>query len=70
MHPHDDSAPLTSDQRLREVAAILAAGILRLHARATPPPDPVQVSAPKDPPESGHVSLEVQEETVLSVHTG
>jgi hypothetical protein len=34
MRPHDDPATMTADERLREVAGILAAGILRLHSRA------------------------------------
>jgi hypothetical protein len=51
-----------SDERLREIAAILAAGILRLHARAAlPTPE-----KPETPPQN---CLEVRAETVLSVHT-
>lgn len=34
MRPIDDPTPLTPDQRREEVASILAAGVLRLHARA------------------------------------
>ncbi len=37
MRPIDDSSFLTPDERLSEVAGILAAGILRLRARAAPP---------------------------------
>ena len=35
MRPFDDPSSLTPDERLSEVARILAAGVLRLHARAT-----------------------------------
>jgi hypothetical protein len=34
MRPIDDPTLLTPDQRLREVANIMATGVLRLHARA------------------------------------
>jgi hypothetical protein len=34
MRPVDDPSFLTPDERLSEVASILAAGVLRLHARA------------------------------------
>jgi hypothetical protein len=70
MRPHDDPATMTADERLREVAAILAAGILRLRSRAALPTDPGQVFGPKNLPESGQDCLEVCGETVLSVHRG
>lgn len=69
MRPHDDPAAMTADERLREVAAILAAGILRLRSRAALP-DLGKHSGPKNPPESGQDCLEVSGETVLSVHRG
>lgn len=69
MRPHDDPAAMTADERLREVARILAAGILRLRSRAALP-DPGKHSGPKNPLESGPGCLEVPAETVLSVHTG
>ena len=57
--------PMTANA-LVEVAAILAAGILRLHARSA-----LQAGAlPQVPPDSSPPSLEVSPETVLSVHTG
>lgn len=61
-----ESARLTPDERLREVASILAAGVLRLRQRAALPTDDFQ----KKP--SGLVAdgLEVRDGTVLSVHTG
>jgi hypothetical protein len=70
MRPHDDPAVMTADERLREVARILAAGILRLRSRAALPANPAQHSGPKNPPESGQGCLELPGETVLSVHTG
>ena len=54
-----DSSPvknemLTPEQQLREVARILAAGVLRLRARvALPPP------VPEKPPETAPNGLEV-----------
>ena len=56
--------------RLREVARILAAGVLRLHARVALPADTGEVSSPKNPAKSSEDCLEVPRETVLSVHTG
>lgn len=70
MRPHDDPAAMTADERLREVARILAAGILRLRSRAALPDDPAQHSGPKNPLDSGPGCLELPDETVLSVYTG
>lgn len=70
MRPHDDPATMTADERLREVAAILAAGILRLRSRAALPADPGKHSGLKNSPESRQDGLEVSAETVLSVHRG
>jgi hypothetical protein len=61
---------LTPDSRLREVAAILAAGLLRLSARAALAADLGEHSALGNPPESGPTCLEVPHETVLSVPAG
>jgi hypothetical protein len=56
----------TTANALVEVAAILSAGILRLHARSALRADtPPQLS-----PDSTPTCLEVPAETVLSVHTG
>jgi hypothetical protein len=70
MRPIDDPTFLTPDERLAEVASILAAGILRLHARAAMPDDAEPRLAPENPAESGSSGLEVPGETVLSVHNG
>ena len=64
MNQHDPR----EDDRLREVARILAAGILCHRARAALPIE--QLSDVKNLPKSGQNRLEVSEETVLSVHTG
>jgi hypothetical protein len=69
MRPFDDSL-LTPDERRSEVAGILAAGVLRLSARAALPGDARELPAPKNPAESASSCLEVPGETVLSVHNG
>jgi hypothetical protein len=57
MRPHDDPARMTADERLREVAAILAAGLLRLRSRAALPADPgcarIPLTLPPLPPGEG-----------------
>ena len=58
-----NTARLSPDERLREIAAILADGVLRLRQRAILPPE----NGPQKPPLPG---LEVPAETVLTVHTG
>jgi hypothetical protein len=69
MRPYADSPSPTADERLREVASILAAGILRLRARAAlaAAPDPLD---PRILLGLGQDCLDVPLETVLSVHTG
>ena len=66
MRPIDDPTPLTPDQRREEVANILAAGVLRLHARAALSPG----GAPEKSSKLVPGRLEVSDETVLSVHNG
>ena len=70
MRSIDDPALLTPDQRLAEVASILAAGVLRLHTRAAIPDTPEQLLAPGNLGKSDSPGLEVPGETVLSVHNG
>ena len=70
MRPHADPAAMTADERLRELAGILAAGILRLRSRSALPADPGERPGPENSPDSGQDSLEVAPKTVLSVHTG
>lgn len=64
MIQHDSS----DDDSLREIARILAAGILRLRAREALPAE--QLADGKNLPNSGQDCLEVSDKTVLSVHTG
>ena len=66
----EEAAELSPAERLRRVAAILAAGILRLHARAALASDMDQNVCPEKPPKSTRNCLEVSRETMLSVHTG
>jgi hypothetical protein len=66
----DDSDILTGDERLREIAGLLAAGILRLRCRAALPPAPAATPDPENPPNSSLNCLEVPRESRLNVHTG
>lgn len=63
------ASELTPEQRRRELAEILARGILRLRKRrllaGEPGQTPCQIS-----PESPASPLEVSDGTVLSVHAG
>lgn len=68
MRCHDDPEFLTPAERLQEIAAILAAGVLRLHRRAALLTEPLAGSAPENLLESGQDGLEVSEPPVLSVH--
>ena len=70
MRPSHDPASLTPEQRFRELAAVLAAGLRRLREPRTPAAGPGTHPAPEKPSESGANCLEVPGETVLSVHTG
>jgi hypothetical protein len=67
MRSFDDPGILTPDQRLAQLADILAAGVLRLRARLAIPGD---APTPKLSPVSPQIRLEVPRETVLSVHSG
>lgn len=70
MRPIDDPSRLTPDERLSEVASILAAGVLRFAARAALSDAAPELPAPEIPAESASSCLEVSDETVLSVHNG
>ena len=67
MRPIDDPSFLTPDERLSELAGVLATGILRLHARSALSGDNL---SPEKSPNSAPAGLEVFEETVLSVQRG
>jgi hypothetical protein len=69
MRPSDDDFLLSPDVRLRELAGILATGILRLFSRPAAAPADAEVPVP-DSEDSGSARLEVPDKTVLSVHTG
>ena len=58
------------DIRLGELAAILAAGVLRLQSSAVLSAGSADPAAPKITAESGENCLELPGETVLSGHTG
>ncbi len=62
MRPHD-STSLSPDERRRELAAILAQAILRLHSRGA-------LSAPENLSKSEPADLELRPETRLTVPTG
>lgn len=62
-----DSAILAPAERFREVAAILAAGVRRLHDRAALR---IDHPAPENPSETLEKPLEISLETVLSVQRG
>lgn len=65
----EDPSELTPQQRRREIAEILAAGVLRLRKlRVLAPGQPS--SRPKTVAESSTDRLEVPGETVLSVRSG
>jgi hypothetical protein len=70
MRPDADPAFLTTTERFRELAGILAAGILRLRDRAALPAGSGEHLAPENPEKTGNSCLELSAETVLSVHTG
>jgi hypothetical protein len=59
---------LTPDERLRDVAAVLARGLRRLRDRGMLAADLPPLSVEKDSAESSRNGLEVPAGTVLSVH--
>ncbi len=65
MRPDLDPAQLTPDERRREVAAILAAGLCRLRDRSALDP-----SAAENPAEAAEKSLEAVRENPLTVLVG
>ena len=63
MHPVDSPSELSPDQRLQEIARILANGLLRLHGERG---NSNQFSA-EIPPEAGPRGLEVSGTSMLTV---
>jgi hypothetical protein len=66
----DEAGTLTPERRRGEMARILAASILRLHARAALPAVPTEQVGLKSPEKSQPARLAVSPEIVLSVHSG
>jgi hypothetical protein len=66
-----ESCDLTTDtDRLREIADLLAAGVLRLRCRAALSSQQASTPAPENLPENSLNGLELSRETRLSVHPG
>jgi hypothetical protein len=71
MHRNVDESDLpTPDQRRQAVARIMAAGILRLRARAALPAVAAELPAPRILPENPANPLELSGEAPLTVHRG
>jgi hypothetical protein len=70
MRPFDDDAAPTPEERIHELAGILAAGILRLHERAALPTRDANAAPPEDLEVTADPWLEVPGRTRLSVHVG
>lgn len=68
MRPDADPAFLTPAKRFRELASILATGVIRLRDRAALAADPGEHLAPENPEKTGDSCLELSGKTVLSVH--
>ncbi len=66
MFDYARSARLSPDEHLGEIAAILAAGLLRLDPRAALPGRELPENPPKEPPKG----LELSDGTRLSVRVG
>jgi hypothetical protein len=70
MHRNIEDGDMRSPEaRLREVASIFAAAVMRLHARAALP-SATELPAPRILPENAANPLDVSAETRLSVHPG
>ena len=71
MRPPDEPPEfLTPDQRLRDLAAILARGVLRLHSRAALTTNPGPHADPEKPQNSSENRLELPAIPRLSVTRG
>jgi len=69
MRPLYDPSELSPEQRCRELAGILATGVLRLRKRRLLAGQPAETTR-KTSVESAAERLEVSDETVLSVQSG
>jgi len=70
MRPELDPARLTPEERLREVATILAGGLLRLRDRAALPNPTAPHPAPEIPATASTQGLEVPANKSVTVHGG
>jgi hypothetical protein len=70
MRPDLDPAQLTPDECFQEVAAIFAAGLLRLRDRAALASDPGQHPVPENSDTASTEPLEVSGQTSVTVHGG
>src|SRR5262249_18279353 len=68
--PTPHHATLAPAERFRQVARLLAPGLLRLRDRPADPLGPDTSAAREKPPESAASRLELCPDTRLSVHTG
>jgi hypothetical protein len=66
----DDPLSLTPEERLREVARLLAAGVLRLRAHPARAAGLAEHPGPENTAKTERDCLEVPGETVLSVQNG
>jgi hypothetical protein len=66
----ETSALTTDADRLREIAGLLAAGILRLRCRAALRSQQATTPGPENPPKNSLNELALSHETRLSVHEG
>jgi hypothetical protein len=67
---YEEPGITAADQQLREVARILAIGLLRLNALSALPATTSPPGSPKNLELSGRACLEFPPETVLSGHVG
>jgi hypothetical protein len=67
--PANNAASLSSEQRVQEIARLLAAGVRCLFS-PRPGDIPAPPNAPEKSPESAETGLEVEQKMRLSVHNG
>jgi hypothetical protein len=70
MRQVDDDNAMQAADRILELAAILAAGVLRLRSRVALPAPSDEPSGPQNLADSGGNCLEVPGRTVLSITSG
>ncbi len=65
-HPIQESSPISTSERLRHVAELLAEGVLRLRSRSALATVNEQAAAIEKPPKSEQTCLELPSESRLS----